>query len=102
MDPKAFQNSPTGRAVHVTKGDYWAYGPNPLPPSLTWTSELVAALSAADQALGRLAGLGATLPNPHILIVPFMHREAVLSSQIEYAGLSLRPLRLRGCAAFPV
>ncbi|MFN2272886.1 MAG: Fic family protein, partial [Anaerolineae bacterium] len=55
-------------------------------------SELVADLSAADQALGRLAGLGATLPNPHILIVPFMHREAVLSSQIEGTQASLSDL----------
>jgi Fic family protein len=92
VDPKTFQNSPTGRAVHVTKGDYWAYVPNSLPPSLTWTSELVADLSAADQALGQLAGLGATLPNPHILIVPFMHREAVLSSQIEGTQASLSDL----------
>ena len=92
MDPKAFQNSPTGRAVHVARGDYWAYVPNPLPPNLTWTSELVADLSTADQALGRLAGLGATLPNPHILIAPFMHREAVLSSQIEGTQASLSDL----------
>lgn len=92
MDPKAFQNSPTGRTVHVARGDYWAYAPNPLPPSLAWTSELVADLSAADQALGRLAGLGATLLNPHILIAPFMHREAVLSSQIEGTQASLSDL----------
>jgi Fic family protein len=92
MNPKAFQNSSTGGVVHVTKGDYWAYVPNSLPPNLTWTSELVADLSAADQALGWLAGLGATLPNPHILIVPFMHREAVLSSQIEGTQASLSDL----------
>jgi Fic family protein len=92
MDPKAYQNSPAGRAVHVTRGDYWAYVPNPLSPSLTWTSELVADLSAADQALGQLAGLGLMLPNPHILIAPFMRREAVLSSQIEGTQASLSDL----------
>jgi len=92
MDPKAFQNSPTGRAVHVARGDYWAYVPDPLPPGLTWTSELVADLSAADQALGQLSGLGAMLPNPHILIAPFMRREAVLSSQIEGTQASLSDL----------
>ncbi len=92
MDPKAFQNSPAGHAVHVTRGDYRAYVPNPLPPSLTWTSELVADLSAADQALGQLAGLGLMLPNPHILIAPFMRREAVLSSQIEGTRASLSDL----------
>lgn len=92
MDPKVFQNSPAGRTKHVVKGDYWAYVPNPLPPSLRWTSDLVADLSVADQALGRLAGLGSMLPNPHILIAPFMHREAVLSSQIEGTQASLSDL----------
>jgi Fic family protein len=40
-------------------------------------------LSEADQALGQLAGLGRRLPNPHLLIRPFLSREAVLSSRIE-------------------
>lgn len=40
-------------------------------------------LSAADRSLGELAGLGRMLPNPHLLIRPFLHREAVLSSRIE-------------------
>jgi Fic family protein len=92
MDPKQFRNSPAGRAVHVTEGDYWAYVPNSLPPNLTWTSELVADLSAADQALGQLAGLGSTLLNPHILIAPFIRREAVVSSQIEGTQASLSDL----------
>ena len=60
-----------------------AYVPNPLPPSLTWTPNLVADLSAADRALGELSGLGRVVPNPHLLITPFIRREAVLSSQIE-------------------
>jgi Fic family protein len=92
MDPKAFQDSSAGRPIHVTEGDYWAYVPNPLPPSLKWTPELVASLSAADQAIGRLAGLGSMLPNPHILIAPFIRREAVLSSQIEGTQASLSDL----------
>jgi Fic family protein len=92
MDHKQFRNSPAGRAVHVTKGDYWAYVPNSLPPDLTWTSELVADLSTADQALGHLAGLGAMLLNPHILIAPFIRREAVVSSQIEGTQASLSDL----------
>jgi Fic family protein len=40
-------------------------------------------LSAADRALGELAGVGRMLPNPHLLIRPFVRREAVLSSKIE-------------------
>jgi Fic family protein len=45
--------------------------------------DLVRMLSEADRALGELAGLGRTVPNPHLLIRPFIHREAVLSSRIE-------------------
>lgn len=44
---------------------------------------LVQALSAADRAIGELAGLGRNMPNPHLLIQPFIRREAVLSSRIE-------------------
>lgn len=44
---------------------------------------MVSALSDADRLLGRLAGEGRRLPNPHLLIRPFVQREAVLSSRIE-------------------
>lgn len=40
-------------------------------------------LSEADLALGELAGVGRRLPNPLLLIRPFIRREAVLSSRIE-------------------
>jgi Fic family protein len=40
-------------------------------------------LSDADQLLGRLAGEGRRLPNPYLLIRPFVQREAVFSSRIE-------------------
>jgi Fic family protein len=43
----------------------------------------VSALSRADLALGRLAGAGRLLPNPHILVSPYVLREAVSSSAIE-------------------
>jgi Fic family protein len=40
-------------------------------------------LARAERALGKLAGSGEMLPNPHLLIGPFVRREAVLSSRIE-------------------
>jgi Fic family protein len=91
MNIKAFQNSPSGQLVR-TSSDYWAYVPNPLPPDIQWTSGMVAALSEADRALGELAGLGRSLPNPHLLIRPFLHREAVLSSRIEGTRATLSDL----------
>jgi hypothetical protein len=59
------------------------YHPNPLPPSLTIDPALAVAAANAHGALGELKGLGRMLLNPHLLIRPFIRREAVLSSRIE-------------------
>ena len=85
MNPERYRNSPAGRLVKVGQGKaaYWAFVPNPLPPKLTLDLPLLQTLSAADRALGELAGLGRTISNPHLLIRPFIRREAVLSSRIE-------------------
>ncbi len=64
-------------------GGYKAFLPDPLPPEFAWTPELVRALSDADHLIGRLTGEGGRLPNLHLLIRPFVRREAVLSSRIE-------------------
>lgn len=71
-----------GIFVRTPQG-YDAFVPNPLPPGIDWSSNLVNALSEADMLIGRLAGEGARLPNPHILMRPFIRREAVMSSSIE-------------------
>lgn len=79
MNPKL---SSPGRWVQRPEG-YRVFLPDPLPPILHWTPALTRALSDADLVLGRLAGEGRQLPNPHLLIRPFIRREAVLSSRIE-------------------
>lgn len=53
---------------------------------------LALALSKADAALSELSGLGGQLPNPHLLISPYIKREAVLSSRIEGTKASLSDL----------
>jgi Fic family protein len=50
---------------------------------------LISALGEAERNLGKLAGLAHNLPYPHILVAPFMRREAVLSSRIEGTRASL-------------
>jgi len=45
--------------------------------------KLVATLSRADQAIGRLDGVTAILPNPDLSVAMFVRREAVDSSRIE-------------------
>jgi len=82
---------PHGRRIRCA-GGYSAYLPRPLPPPIAWDSELAARLSAADRAVGRLAGEGRRLPNPHLLIRPFVRREAVLSSRIEGTQATLGQL----------
>jgi len=94
MNPDEFRTSPSGRVIRVGQGEtaYWAFVPNPLPPPLTFDSVLIRLLSDADRALGELAGLGRALPNPHLLINPFIRREAVLSSRIEGTQADLADL----------
>lgn len=74
--------SPSGRVVKSLNG-YKAFIPNPLPPIIKWDNQIVNTLSRADFLLGKLAREGSKLPNPHLLIRPFIAREAVLSSKIE-------------------
>ena len=66
--------------------------PAPLPPSIEWKPALMAVLSEADRLIGRLAGEGGRLSNPHLLIRPFVRREAVLSSKIEGTQATLGEL----------
>ncbi len=80
-----------GRHI-LCPGGYRAFVPDPLPPETPWTPELVRALSDADRTIGRLAGEGGRLPNPHLLIRPFVRREAVLSSRIEGTQATLGEL----------
>ncbi len=93
MDVALFKKSPSGKLIRATEG-YWAFVPGPLPPKLEWDDALVSVMSKADIALGTLSGLGETLPNPHLLIYPFIRREAVLSSRIEGTQSSLSDLLL--------
>lgn len=85
MDAERFSDSTAGRLIRVGDGQaaYWAFVPDSLPPSLQWDTKLVFVLADAERALGELAGLGRTMPNPHLLVGPFVRREAVLSSRIE-------------------
>ncbi|MEJ0088631.1 MAG: Fic family protein [Limisphaerales bacterium] len=65
-----------------------------MPPALNYSPELVNLLSEADRALGALEGMGRILPNADLLVMPYMRREAVLSSRIEGTQASLSDLFL--------
>ncbi len=80
-EPSA-EAAPHGRIVRSV-GGVDAFVPAPLPPRIRWTTELAAALSDADRAVGRLAGEGRHLPSTRLIVQPLIRREAVLSSRIE-------------------
>jgi len=71
-----------GHLVQTIQGEM-AFVPHDLPPKLQWTGELISVLSDADRAIGQLHGVGLNLPNPNLLITPFVRREAEMSSRIE-------------------
>ncbi len=81
-------DSPVGAVVSTIEG-HGAFVPNSLPRNLPLSSQLVASLTGATHAVGILAGVGETIPNPLLLYRPLMHREAELSSRIEGTVSSL-------------
>jgi Fic family protein len=56
---------------------------------MSLSEDTVYALSSADASLGKLAGVGRLIPNPTLLINPFLTREAVASSRIEGTEASI-------------
>jgi len=82
MEIATFTEEAPGKLVKIPEGVH-AFVPNPLPPTIQIDAATADILSKASQAIGELKGTGAKLPNPYLLIRPFMRREAVLSSRIE-------------------
>ena len=88
MNPSDFADDAPGELIKTAEG-LWAFVPDPLPPKFDIGLKTISKLSAADFALGelrgigQLKGIGERLPNPQLLIYPFLRREAILSSRIE-------------------
>ena len=91
MDDK--KNRYHGRAgMYVSQvSGYRAFVPKLLPPEppIHIDDELLQLLSQADIALGRLDGASDLLPNAELFVAMYLHKEAVLSSQIEGTQASL-------------
>ncbi len=84
MDPTKFVASEWGRAIRTpSPAPYVAFVPERVPKELTLSADTVLRLSEAAAALGRLAGSGRLLPDPHLLVNAYITREAVSSSRIE-------------------
>lgn len=93
MNTAKLKNSPCGNLVPTDEGQL-AFVPARVPRRVELSSSLIYLLDSASRAVAMLAGIGETLPNPHLLIRPFLHREAVLSSKIEGTQASISDLFL--------
>jgi Fic family protein len=73
----------------IGRHGYVAYFPAPIPRTIELPSSTIRLLADAEASLGRLAGVGQLVPNPHLLIRPYLLREALASTRIEGTQASL-------------
>jgi Fic family protein len=83
MDPSSFESSALGVPRWAEDGGYWWFDPVPLPRAVHLDPETQLALSDADNALGRLSGVGGMLKDARLLMRPYAVREALASARIE-------------------
>ncbi len=84
MDPGRYASTPFGEARRAPgRHGYVAYFAAPIPRALELPASTVRTLADAEGALGQLAGIGRLMPNPDLLIRPYLLREALSSTRIE-------------------
>lgn len=90
MEFDQYASTDFGRAKRTPgQHGYVAYHPGTIPRSIEISSQNVMRLSDAEAALGRLAGAGRLLPDPQLLVQPYLRREALASTRIEGTQASL-------------
>ena len=90
MEPDRYAETPFGAARQtIGPHGYVAYFPKSVPRELTISHDNLLRIADAEAALGRLAGTGRLLPDPHLLVRPYLRREAVASTRIEGTQASL-------------
>lgn len=68
---------------------YVAYFPAPIPRAIELPGRTIKLLADAEASLGRLSGVSQLVPNPYLLIRPYLLREALSSTRIEGTQASL-------------
>jgi Fic family protein len=85
-----YASTPFGRPQRTLgRHGYVAYFPEPIPRAIDLSAPTIRLLADAEASLGRLAGVGQLVPNPHLLIRPYLMREALSSARIEGTQASL-------------
>lgn len=80
MQESEFTNP--GGQFEKNNNDQVTFVPEFLPPKIDYAPTM-GLLTRAHMRLGVLEGVGQLLPNPDLLIIPYITQEAVLSSRIE-------------------
>lgn len=84
MDPGNYRPNPFGSARRTPgRHGYVAFYPKSIPRALELPTSSVSLLADAEGSLGQLAAVGRLVPNPDLLIRPYLLREAVSSTRIE-------------------
>ncbi len=84
MDPHLYKATQFGAARRtIGPHGYVAYFPAPIPRSVELPASTTRLLADAEASLGRLAGVGQFVPNPDLLVRPYLLREALASTRIE-------------------
>lgn len=84
MEIDSYRSDAFGSARRTAgRHGYVAFFPAPIPRVLDLAPSTVSLVADAEGALGQLAAVGRLVPNPDLLIRPYLLREAVSSTRIE-------------------
>jgi len=92
VEESEFKSNRAGRLKKIPNTVFQCFEPKELSIEVEYTKEIVKLLSEASLSLGNLSEAGRNLPNPHLLIMPYLKKEAVLSSKIEGTKTTLSEL----------
>ena len=81
MRPEDFADDAPGE-IETVDGIF-AFNPDPLPPEIEASHDLLAENGRAMYSVGQLSDLETWLDSPEVILGPLVHREAVDSSNIE-------------------
>ncbi len=90
MELEAYRSTSFGEGRRTPgRHGYVAYFPAPIPRSLELPSSTARLVGDAEAELGQLAAIGRLLPNPDLLLRPYLLREALSSTRIEGTQASM-------------
>lgn len=102
MEFAQYSETQFGKPIEtIGRHGYVCYLPNQVPRRLELPTSTVKLLADAEGALGRLAGAGRLLPNPDLIISPYLLREALSSTRIEGTQASMAEVFESGVTGDP-